>query len=130
MGEKEGVPMIDKGYFEGKLKDERQRALKTLGWAEEEFKSHDMSIQEAMPDSGDDEIADSATDTLTMELDSAYQRRAASRLNAVDSALQRLKLGQYGLCVNCGKEIAKGRLEAIPWAPYCMDCARELEVLD
>lgn len=120
--------MIDKGYFESKLKAERQRAVKTLGWAEAEFKDHPMSIQDAMPQSGDDEIADAATDTLTMELDSAFQRKAAGRVQAIDSALQRMRLGQYGLCVNCGKEIAKGRLEAIPWAPYCMTCAQELEV--
>ena len=122
--------MIDQGYFAGKLNTERQRALKILNWADEEFKDHPMSIQEAMPQSGDDEIADSATETLTMELDSAFQRRAASRVNAIDSALQRIKLGQYGVCVNCGKEIAKGRLEAVPWAPYCMACAQELEVQD
>ncbi|MNK60823.1 RNA polymerase-binding transcription factor [compost metagenome] len=130
MGEKEGGAMIDQGYFADKLNDERQRAVKTLGWADNELKSHDMSIQEAMPDSADDEIADSATETLTMELDASYQRRATSRLNAIDSALQRIRLGQFGTCVNCGKEISRARLEAIPWTPYCRDCAQELEVLD
>ncbi len=122
--------MIDKGYFEAKLKDERQRALKTLNWASEEFKDHPMSIQESMPNSGDNEIADAATDTLTMELDSAYQRRASSLLGAIDSALQRLELGQYGTCVHCGQEITQGRLEALPWVPYCITCAQELEVQD
>lgn len=122
--------MIDQDYFESKLQDERQRAMKTLGWADQELKSHVMSIQEAMPDSADNEIADSATETLTMELDAAYQRRATSRLYAIESALQRLRLGQYGVCITCGKEISRARLEAIPWTPYCRDCAQEQEVLD
>lgn len=122
--------MFDTHHFEDRLRTERERAMKTLGWADDEFKNHDHSVQDAMPDSGDNETADSATDTLTMELDSAYRRRASSRVNAIDAALQRLKLGQFGTCVHCGKEIAKGRLETIPWAPYCMDCARELEVQD
>ncbi len=122
--------MIDQGYFEEKLNDARQRAVKTLGWADNELKNHDMSIQEAMPDSADDEIADSATETLTMELDAAYQRRASSRLNAIDSALQRMRIGQFGICANCGMEIARARLEAIPWTPYCRACAQDLQALD
>lgn len=122
--------MIDQGYFEDKLNDERQRAVKIMGWADSEFKSHDMSIQEAMPDSADDEIADAATDTLTMELDSAFQRGAAARVTAIDGALQRMRLGQFGTCVNCGKEISRARLEAIPWTPYCRDCAQDLQALD
>ena len=122
--------MIDQDYFEDKLNDERQRTAKVLGWADDELKNHDMSIQEAMPDSADNEIGDSATETLTMELDASYQRRAGLRLNAIDSALQRIRLGQYGTCVNCGKEIARARLEAIPWTPYCRDCAMDLQALD
>jgi len=122
--------MIDQGYFEDKLNGERERAVKTLGWAESEFKNHDMSIQEAMPDSADNEIADAATDTLTMQLDSAYQRRAAARVNAIDGALQRMRMGQFGTCINCGREISRARLEAIPWTPYCRDCAQDLQALD
>jgi RNA polymerase-binding transcription factor DksA len=122
--------MFDQSYFEDKLQNERQRAIKTLGWANDELKNHDMSIQEAMPDSADNEIADSATETLTMELDAAYQRRATSRLNAIESALQRMRLGQFGTCINCGKEIARARLEAIPWTPYCRDCAQDMQALD
>jgi RNA polymerase-binding transcription factor DksA len=122
--------MIDQGYFEEKLNDARQRAVKTLGWAEDELKNHDMSIQEAMPDSADNEIGDSATETLTMELDAAYQRRASSRLSAIESALQRMRIGQFGICANCGREIARARLEAIPWTPYCRDCAQDLLALD
>lgn len=122
--------MIEQGYFEQKLHAERERAAKSLERVEDALKSHEMSIQEAMPDSGDNEISDAATDTLTMQLEAAQQRRATSRLYAIDAALQRLKLGQYGRCVNCGRAVSKARLEAIPWTPYCRDCAQELQALD
>ena len=35
--------------------------------------------------------------------------------------------GTYGTCTNCGNPIGAERLEAIPWAPTCIDCARKLE---
>lgn len=119
--------MANTEHFKGKLLDERKRVLKVLGWANDEFLMHDHSIQEAMADSGDNELADDATDTLVQTLDQAYARRSAQRLNAIDAALQRVQLGQYGTCVNCGREIPEGRLEALPETPYCTDCAGELE---
>ena len=47
---------------------------------------------------------------------------ARCQLRLLDEALRRLEAGQYGECVLCNKEIAVTRLEAIPWARYCVDC--------
>ena len=30
--------------------------------------------------------------------------------------------GEYGVCVNCGQEVQPKRLEAVPWARYCITC--------
>jgi DnaK suppressor protein len=43
-------------------------------------------------------------------------------LEQIDGALQRMEIGEYGECQNCGNEIAVKRLEAIPWARYCIRC--------
>ncbi len=40
----------------------------------------------------------------------------------VEKALKKIEKETYGLCENCGKEISHKRLEAIPWAEYCIDC--------
>lgn len=117
-------------HFKGLLEGERERLRAQVGWASNELVTHDMSIQDAMPASGDDEIADAASETYTQALDAALVRRAFNRLNQVESALERIQVGQFGNCVNCGREVARGRLEALPWAPYCMECAQKLEVLD
>lgn len=117
-------------HYQGLLEAERERLKRQVGWAANELVTHDLSIQDAMPASGDDEIADAASDTFTQALDATLVRRAFNRLNQVEAALERIKVGQFGNCVHCGREVAKGRLEALPWAPYCMDCAQELEVLD
>lgn len=117
-------------HFKGLLEGERARLRTQIGWVTNELVTQDLSLQESMPASGDSELADAASDTFTQELDAALVRRAFNRLSQVESALERIQVGQYGQCVHCGKEVAKGRLEALPWAPYCMNCAQELEVLD
>ncbi len=40
----------------------------------------------------------------------------------IEKALKKIEEGRYGICENCGKEISHKRLEAIPWAEYCIDC--------
>ncbi len=41
----------------------------------------------------------------------------------VNRALERLSSGEYGICENCGSEIALKRLEAVPQASVCLACA-------
>ena len=41
----------------------------------------------------------------------------------VDDALNRLAAGTYGQCERCGKPISEARLEAMPTARRCLDCA-------
>jgi DnaK suppressor protein len=45
----------------------------------------------------------------------------------IDAALQRLEAGRYGTCRDCGEEIDPGRLEALPFALDCADCAGRRE---
>ena len=35
--------------------------------------------------------------------------------------------GTFGACRRCGKPIAAGRLEALPWAAYCIECQRAVD---
>ncbi len=45
-------------------------------------------------------------------------------LEEVEAALDRLEAGRFGKCENCGREISRARLDAIPYTPLCIDCAR------
>ena len=58
--------------------------------------------------------------------------QAASRLTAMEeqrirTALDRVKSGDYGYCMNCEEEIVEGRLKVDPSVLICIDCAREAE---
>ena len=48
-------------------------------------------------------------------------------LRNVEAALQRMREGSFGACVSCGKDINVKRLEAVPWARYCIECQEKLE---
>jgi RNA polymerase-binding transcription factor DksA len=45
-------------------------------------------------------------------------------LDDVDKALERLAEGSYGVCERCGNPISEARLEAMPTARRCLDCAK------
>jgi len=55
---------------------------------------------------------------------------AATELNQVNDALARLDAGEYGFCKSCGNPIGAARLEAMPFATLCIDCAEGAEELD
>ncbi|MFC1763645.1 TraR/DksA family transcriptional regulator, partial [Planctomycetota bacterium] len=48
-------------------------------------------------------------------------------LQEIDEALGRITEGSYGICMGTGKPIRLARLEAQPWACYCVEYARMLE---
>lgn len=66
---------------------------------------------------------------------SEYERQAVihkattarQMIGVLSQALDRLRQGTFGECASCGGEIEGKRLEAIPWATYCLKCqgARE-----
>ncbi len=71
--------------------------------------------------SADQHPAEQATETMERELDLGVLQSVESELTEVQAALARLDGGTYGTCEVCGKEIADGRLEAMPAARYCVE---------
>lgn len=52
---------------------------------------------------------------------------ARQMIKSLNQALERIRQGSFGECAECGGNIELKRLEAIPWARYCVKCqgARE-----
>ena len=48
--------------------------------------------------------------------------RESSLLRNVRTALARIEDGSYGVCLHCEEDIKPKRLEAVPWAKYCIRC--------
>ena len=68
--------------------------------------------------------AAAATHVFEQQRDLALRDRERAQLRQVEDALERLGAGTFGACRSCGRPIAAERLEAIPWAALCIDCAR------
>jgi RNA polymerase-binding protein DksA len=69
-------------------------------------------------------LGDRATDELLVGLNATYLENEAKLLGDALAALQRIDAGTFGICERCGKDIAPARLEAIPAARLCIDCAK------
>jgi RNA polymerase-binding protein DksA len=49
------------------------------------------------------------------------------RIYEIDQALKRIEDGSYGTCDRCGRPINPERLEAKPWATFCITCQEALD---
>jgi len=48
------------------------------------------------------------------------------QLRLIEEALDRIEAGDYGVCLGCEEPIPAKRLQAVPWAKYCVTCQQEL----
>ena len=66
--------------------------------------------------------AAAATHVFEQQRDLALRERAQQHLAQVEAALVRFDDGRFGTCLRCGNPIADARLDALPWAAYCIGC--------
>jgi len=102
------------------LLDTKAGILKTLMHESEDFRAavEDMGVK----DLGD--VASNDIDCRTLEV---IGHQDKLRLSQVEAALVRLENGKYGICAKCDKKISVARLEAIPYAVFCIDCKTKSE---
>lgn len=103
-----------------KLQEQRQSILKSLADQTDEMKSLIKPIE-----SGDE--ADVASDVIDRTMLDALGAQDSLRLQQIDAALERIRNGKYGICLGCNKEIPQARLEALPYAFLCVNCASAAE---
>jgi len=72
-------------------------------------------------------MADMGTDNFEQEFSLGLMDSERKLLDQINLALLRIYNGVYGLCEGTGKEISRPRLEAKPWAKYCIEYANMVE---
>jgi len=70
-----------------------------------------------------DLAADSSARELLFELNDSERHR----LEDIDRALQKIEQGNFGVCEKCGDKISKKRLQAVPYARFCIKCKARME---
>jgi len=108
----------DLAYFRNKLEDMSSNIL-----TEAEKTISDMTDHtDNYPD---------PTDRASAESDRSFELRIRDRerklLNKIKEAIERIDNGSYGICDDCGDDIAKERLEARPVTTFCIDCKTRQE---
>jgi DnaK suppressor protein len=106
-------------YYKKKLTTRREELMKTIARTQEEGRTAD--------DDQTVDLADKAANSYTKEF--LFGQTSAERafLQLIDDSLKRIKSGEYGQCANCEEEINQKRLEAVPWAKYCISCQEKQE---
>jgi DnaK suppressor protein len=104
--------------------EERRAALREE-IVREVARSRDESYAElagATHDRGDEAVAD-----LVADVGNAEVTRDLGELRELDAARRRIGDGVYGLCSDCGDDIALERLRAQPGAARCARCQTQHE---
>ncbi len=117
---------IDTNHYRDLLLEERKRVAAAIENLHEDHQGS-MSDESGEDAVFDNHLADTATETYDRELDYTLEENSEHVLGDIDVALKRVEDGTYGMCSNCGRQIAEERLEARPWATLCIECQRDRE---
>jgi RNA polymerase-binding transcription factor DksA len=77
----------------------------------------------------DNHPAEIASELFDMEHHMGLRKLQEHEVDDIKRAKDKIKQGTYGKCELCGKDIDPKRLELLPQARMCIDCARESDVL-
>jgi len=110
-----------------KRRAELLRLRERISRAATDLAADDQGTGELSSASGDQHLADHASDLVDLEVDLTLEENADHVITEIDDALARIEAGTYGTCASCGKPIAEERLDAIPYATLCMEDKRREE---
>ena len=104
-----------------------ERRIETVG--EVQHKIRDVRNEDAaISRQGVRDEAESSEAEIQDDIEFALLRMKAETLKKIDKALAHLDEGSFGYCHECGAEIARQRLRALPFAVRCRSCEEVREV--
>lgn len=90
----------------------------------------DTDQRDRAEDEGDyteHDAGDMSQSLFTREMDNTVEHTVERRLEEIERALQKIEEGTYGICDDTGKEIPRGRLEAVPEAVRTVEAQQRYE---
>jgi len=84
-------------------------------------RAHD--IDDELSEPGDNDWSENAAESENDEVLEQVGNLAVVETQKIKAALGKIDAGTYGICETCGEKIAIKRLEALPYATTCIDCA-------
>lgn len=87
-----------------------------------------VALEEPAPIAASDgDEFDEAQEIVRREIGFATRELLLERVHRLQAALERLRDGDYGTCVECGETIAAARLRALPEVQTCVRCQDRIE---
>jgi len=71
------------------------------------------------------DFAEQATQSENDDVLNALDNETQQTIYLIDSALKDLSEDRYGVCHSCNEMISDERLDAVPYAQYCIKCAEK-----
>ena len=124
---KKRLTAADIKHFKQMLLDKRREIIGNVNEIQDE------ALKKSRMDASGDlssmpiHMADLGTDNYEQEFALGLMDSERKLLNEIDNALGRIEEKTYGICEATDKPIAKARLEAQPWARFCVEHMRMLE---
>jgi DnaK suppressor protein len=87
----------------------------------------DLSVLKELRAQTSGDVVDAALDSAQDEISSQLAEVESRELARIETALQRMDTGEYGMCEGCNNNIPMARLQALPYATLCIRCQREAE---
>ena len=81
------------------------------------------AVETTLDEPADPDLPDQAIELEDDEVLEGVGRASQREIRLLELALKRIEDGTYGTCAACGGEISEARLDAVPYAPLCRDCA-------
>jgi DnaK suppressor protein len=78
----------------------------------------------------DGQVQDTGDEALSLSMEKlqmSLEQADIDELRLIDDALERINMGEYGICVDCGQPISNIRLETFPYVARCIVCQEALE---
>lgn len=113
----------DRRYFEQRLQHRREQLRQLIhdGLAQSQRQDY-VKLAGSVHDSGEESVAE-----LLMTMNATFLERETEEMREVEAGLKRIKEDTYGVCVDCGEDITRQRLEAYPTAKRCIQCQARIE---
>ena len=86
------------------------------------LRNRDEIVIEKAPDALDEVQLAGERELAIRNLD-----RDSNMLRQIRRALARIEDGSYGVCLHCDEEISPKRINAVPWAAYCIKCQEQVD---
>ncbi len=99
-----------------KILEARQAELSGL------LRNRDEIVIEKAPDALDEVQLAGERELAIRNLD-----RDSNMLRQIKRALARIADGSYGICLHCEEEISPKRVNAVPWAAFCIKCQEQVD---